>query len=124
MEASLMPATVQIDPENKVIFLTVSGTLADAEMLALQATMSNDPRFQPHFCRLADMRGVDKVELTVDGIRKLAERDIFGSGARRAIVAGQGLIYGFSRMFEMLAKAEETRIFSDINEARKWLGLD
>lgn len=121
-----MPATIEIDTENGIVFMTVTGTLTDAEMLAIQAAARADPRFQPHFRRLADMRGVDKVELTVDGIRKLAGRNISGPGGKRAIVATQALVYGFSRMFEMLTDtgADDTRVFTDIAEARKWLGLD
>jgi hypothetical protein len=121
-----MPAAIQIDTENEIAFMTFSGTLSDAEMLAVQAAARADPRFQPHFRRLADMRGVEKVELTIEGIRMLAGRNISAPGGKRAIVAGQALVFGFSRMFEMLTDTgtDDTRVFTDIDEARKWLGLD
>jgi hypothetical protein len=121
-----MPATVHIDVEHQIGFLTFTGTLTDADMLVVQEKIRADPRFQPHFHRLADMRGVDKVELTVEGVRRLAEKNIAGEGSKRAVVAGQALLYGFSRMYEMLTDngVTDTRVFTDMDEARKWLGLD
>jgi hypothetical protein len=51
----------------------------------------------------------------------------FGSGAKRAFVADRQILYGYARMFEILTEdrtQDECRVFTEIDEARKWLGLD
>ena len=49
------------------------------------------------------------------------------NGGRTAIVTGNDLEYGMSRMLEAFYEVEdmpfETQIFRDLDEARRWLGV-
>jgi hypothetical protein len=125
--AQTMPATYHIDRERQIVFSTGSGILTDADAIAHQERLRADPLFQPHFRQLLDSRGVEQFELTTECIRRLAERNPFGTGAKRAFVADRAIMYGFARMFEMLTDGrtqDEFRVFTDMVEALAWLGLD
>jgi hypothetical protein len=121
-----MSATYRIDPERQIVFSTGTGCLTDADMFAHQDRLRADPLFQPHFRQLLDSREVEKFEITPECIRRMARTNPFGDGAKRAFVADRALMYGYARMFEMLTDAhtqDEFRVFTDIAEALKWLGL-
>jgi hypothetical protein len=122
-----MPATYHIDTYNQVVFSTATGCFTDADIFGHDDRLRADPLFQPHFCQLLDGRGVEVVGITAEGVRRMAEWNPFGGGAKRAFVADRQIMYGYARMFEILSEdrtQNECRVFTDIDEARKWLGLE
>ena len=58
--------------------------------------------------------------------RRLAERDPFAAGSRRAIVATGNLVYGMSRMYMAYSDGQgaEMRVYRSLEAARQWLGLN
>ena len=64
--------------------------------------------------------------MSAKGIRQVA--DIYRASSyapKTAFVADSDVIYGLSRMFEMLRhdSPEEIRVFRNIDEAKRWLGI-
>jgi hypothetical protein len=119
-----MPATYEIDKKRRLVITTGLDQMTLADGLAHQERLMKDPDFDPTFSQLMDFTGVDFSGIKANDIRKLAERNIFSSQSRRAIVAPSNLVYGFGRMFEMLretAGENGIRIFRDLDGAVDWL---
>lgn len=78
--------------------------------------------------QLFDFSDVEKVELTSQGIRLLANRNPFGPGSRRAFIVKPGALamYGMARMFQILTDQhpdELTVQFDHEQSAKAWLGI-
>jgi len=101
------------------------GTLTDEELAENSRTLRDDPRFQPDFSQLADLRGVTLLTATRTGIRYLAQINPFGAGARRAIVVGSEVAFGMARMYDLTRAdaLDEVEVFRDLPDALDWLGL-
>ncbi|HET6228813.1 MAG TPA: hypothetical protein VFE05_01975 [Longimicrobiaceae bacterium] len=121
-----MPAISRIDPDCGAVVTTMSGHVTDDDLLAQQQRLPGEAGFQPGMHHLVDARGVEAVSVTPAGVRALANGNVFSAASRRAIVAPRDAAFGFGRMFELLRGdgVEETRVFRDMDEARRWLELD
>ncbi len=120
-----MPASYEIDKKQRLVMSTVSGVLTVDDIWAHQKRLAKDKDFDPSFSQLMDFNGVTEVVIKTDDVRKFAETSIFSPNSRRALVVERSdLIFGFSRMFEMLRglKGDESiRVFRNRNEAMVWL---
>jgi hypothetical protein len=69
---------------------------------------------------------VSEVQVTSEYIREVARSTSYAEGSRRAFVASSDVQFGLSRMFQILSDESpaEVRVFRDLAEARRWLGLD
>ncbi|MBZ5538494.1 MAG: hypothetical protein LAO31_21325 [Acidobacteriia bacterium] len=87
--------------------------------------LAADARFKPHFSQLADFRDAKDVDVSLAGIIKLAELNPFRSGARRAVVIHDDVIFGMARMYRILREpaAEEFELFRNMDLALDWLGI-
>ncbi|HEY6269947.1 MAG TPA: hypothetical protein VIX11_16730 [Candidatus Acidoferrum sp.] len=119
-----MPATYEIDKKRRLVITTGLDQLTLADALAHQERLLKDPDFDPRFSQIMDLTRVSFSGFGADDIRKVAERNIFSSESRRAIVVSSTLVYGFGRMFEILreiAGEKGIRVFRDIDEAVDWI---
>ena len=68
------------------------------------------------------------MSVTALGVRLVATPSIFAPGSRRAIIASEPipLGYGYVRMFQTLRSqsGEDIKIFSTVEDAHRWLGLE
>ena len=122
-----MPMRYRINVIRGIVFTTADGILTDADLREHQIGLKNDSDFQPGLNQLVDLQGVTSFELTGDGLRTVASTDLWRQDSRRAIVALTDVSYGMSRMFQMLTDHDsgaELKVFKDMAEARKWLGLE
>ena len=123
-----MPAEYLIDRTLGVVFSRAWGALTNADLLEHQRRLGQDPEFEPSLHQLFDFEDVTDVKVTALGIRVLAQRTLFGAGARRAFTVSPGAMamYGLMRMFQILTSEhpDELRVhFDHINGARRWLGI-
>jgi hypothetical protein len=119
-----MPATYEIDKKRRLVITTGLDQLTLADALAHQERLLKDPDFDPRFSQIMDLTHVNFSGFGADDIRKVAERNIFSSESRRAIVVSSTLVYGFGRMFEILreiAGEKGIRVFRDMDEAVDWI---
>ncbi len=121
-----MPVTYRIDKSRRIVFTTAYGRVEEAEVLAHQDKLRRDPDFDPSFAQLFDTHGVTSVQVSTAAIRRLAQRNPFGAGARRAFIMPTDELYGLGRMFQILTEdsGHEVHIFRDEALARSWLGLE
>ena len=122
-----MPIRYRIDVKQGIVITTADGIFTDTDLHEHQTGLKNDPDFQHGLNQLIDLQGITALELTGDGLRTVAGTDLWGKGSRRAIVALTDVSYGLSRMFQMLTNHDsgaELKVFKDMAEARRWLGLE
>jgi hypothetical protein len=119
-----MPTHFEIDPDRRLVVSTGSGRVVIEEMIEHQHRLSADPRFRPDFSQLVDFTGVEKVDIGPQDVAQLAEMAIFSPASRRAIIAPDPLIFGFSRMYGVyreLAGEKGVRVFRTRREAERWI---
>jgi hypothetical protein len=121
-----MSASYRIDKSRGIVFSTFEGALTNVDILGQRERIESDPEYDPAFAHLIDFRGVSEVDLDAAIVRTVAVPTVHVSGAKRAIVATREAVYGMARMFEQLRNVEheDVRVFRDVEEARRWLGLD
>ena len=119
-----MSFTHETDIANRTVFSRATGEVTDDDLMAHRAAIRSDPDFEPDFRHLVDLRGVTKMSITADGLGRLLPGSFCGPGARRALVALRDVDYGMARMHQMAAGPTEKRVFRDMDEALRWLGLE
>lgn len=121
-----MPFHYQIDVQRRILFTTGEGIVTDADLRKLQIGLQNESDFQPGFSELINLQAVTSVEITGDGLRTIYRSDLFSKDSRRAIFAPTDVLYGMSRMYQIIDDDSDTElhVFRDMAEARKWLGLE
>ena len=123
-----MPCHYVIHGPSRLVVSTGSENVTFAELKAHQDRLAVDPDFDPSFNQLLDARTVTDLEVSRDQVRLLAARRIFSEQSRRAFVALNPAVFGIGRMWtayhEMATGLENVRIFYDLADALKWLGLD
>jgi hypothetical protein len=122
-----MPITYEIDEANGWVWMVGSGVITDEEVLTYRQSLLADPRFRSSMKLLSDMRGIERVEVTAGGIRRLVHEESSHASelaARRlAIVTDSPVAYGMARMYQMLAEntGGAIQVFRQIEEATAWL---
>jgi hypothetical protein len=119
-----MPLFSKIEKARKLVISTGSGVLTMADALAYQDKLQQDPEFDPSFSQLLDFTHVTKVELETEDIRRLAQRSLFSTDSRRAILVSSDVAYGLARMFEVLRESlgeKGIQVFRNLDEALDWV---
>lgn len=121
-----MPESYEIDVDRRLITCRVWGTFTSAELREHYRRMFIDPRFDPTFIQLGDLREVTDFAVDSETIAQTAAGASFVPGTRRAMVANPGLGYGLARMFAAYSASagQDIEVFEQVPRAREWLGLD
>ena len=124
-----MPFQFQYLAASNCLHVIGRGRVSLQEFLDYHRTVKiPDPK--PDLLILADYRALDPSGLStsdIEQIRKSALRKIGDkfTSVKEATVVANKLAYGLTRMFDGVFHSEkyELNIFTDIREARQWLGL-
>jgi hypothetical protein len=122
-----MSVSYRIDVRAGVVFTVFEGHVTNEDLLDHQKRMSADPDFRPTMNHVIDARAVTEVAVSAFGLRLLAARSNLAPGSRRAIIEGDSISsYAYLRMFQTLRSHSggDTRIFSKVEDAHRWLGLE
>jgi hypothetical protein len=121
-----MPITHKIDVGRRIVLTRAFGIVTDSELFEYHTNLPSDPDFDPSFNLLSDFTEVTKWDVQSRTVHRIASIRLFGDSSLRAIVASSDVIFGHVRMFLTLRDIDpkNLRVFRDLNEARKWLGLD
>ena len=121
-----VPYKYRIDKARRAVLLTLTGTLTEAELQDGRRAVAANADFEPGFCNLTDATGVTRVEASSDFLRDYGKGALHDLAARRAIVVSSDALFGLSRMYGLSLKAGagSVRIFRNLAEAKRWLGLD
>ena len=120
-----MPATYNVDKEQRWVHVMVWGEVSLADILAVMEKGLMDAEVDPSFAEIADFTEVTKLDLSGDDVRQIARKSVFSLTSRRAFVVPENsAIFGLVRMYEILREFQgETgiRIFSTLDEALNWV---
>lgn len=124
-----MPITYHIDCQHKLVRTHAVGVLTDEDILGHKRKLAEDPQFTAGMRELSDVRGVTDLQITSAGVRAMVNADASQASRlhdyRLAIVAGQEVVFGMARMYELLAEPHvpNVGVFRDYLDAARWLGL-
>jgi hypothetical protein len=123
---------VHIDAGRRRVMTTWGPTVDDPSLLAYQREVWSDAALRG-FDEVIDFRSLRRVEATSAGLEAVAtlaaEMDQGMEGSRFAIVVGDTLAFGLSRMYEALRglntlSRREVMVFEDPDRALAWLDED
>ena len=124
-----MPIRYDIDHQNRLVLTVASGVLTDSELLEHKRKLSRDQEFEAGMAELSDVRGVDQLDVTPEGVRTFVAQDAKDAARFRdyklAIVASEDLVFGMARMYQTLTANNNSNVavLRSIAQARAWLGL-
>ena len=120
-----MPASYLIDPALHAVFMRGWGEVSDPELMGTLRALLADPRFDPTYGRILDLREVTTFAASGASIRHASAVMAEASPARRAIVVGSTVGYGLGRMSQLSADSppEQSLLCRDLESAMTWLGL-
>ncbi len=121
-----MPVSYRIDPEEKIVYITIVGDSSLAEWTEVMLTVLTDPSYQPGFNFLSDRCEESDVPSVgfPQGAASFLKLHQAGMGEFRwAGVSDKPAIYGMQRMFSTFSamKGIRAQAFTDFEEARRWL---
>ena len=121
-----MAVTYRIDPQERVVYLTVTGKSPFGEWEAAMLRVLADPAYVRGFNFLTDRRGqvdVPGPEFPHQVLRFLVEHTPEMGRYRWAAVSQREATFQALRMFSILAEETDIHVeaFKDYDEARRWL---
>lgn len=126
-----MAIKYQIDQQMGVIYIDLAGNVYDDEFSTALNQALHDPEYQIGLSSLIDFRNVERFGVSTNTIRDAVTTvaktmNGFRYPWKTAIVAPMDLVYGLSRMYQILREGsmEEIGVFRDLQDARQWLGID
>jgi len=122
-----MPATYWIDVGRRLVLSRGWGVFTEQDLLGHFTTLGADPNFQSTFSQLADLRRVERAELSKPFIRRHALEHLFSSKAQRAIVVSSAEHYELARIYAAFAQYASQNVhvfYRDIHDAEEWLGIE
>jgi hypothetical protein len=124
-----MPVSIRVDTEEDVVYTTVTGLYTADDVLKAIDELFEHPDFRPGLNGITDLRGAETFPPYTDVIRiaqyLVRNRDRIGR-SRTAVLVSSDVSFGTTRMFQTYSddSSIETHIFHELDEARRWLGLD
>lgn len=70
-----MPITYRIDSERGIVLTAATGVLTDDEVMAHKRALAGDPGYRAGMRELSDVRGVERLDVTPEGVRLMASLD-------------------------------------------------
>jgi hypothetical protein len=118
--------TYKIDQERRIVLTRAWGELTTRQLFDVMSEMLLDPRFDPSYRSLGDLRDVTRITVDAMATAQAAASPVFAEGARRAIVATSDEAFGMARMFASFSEraGQYVRVFRDMGLARAWLDLE
>ena len=121
--------TVAMDEQKRRVVTTWGLRVDDASLMGYQRSVWGDPAVHG-FDEVIDFRGLEQIEVTTEGLEAVAHlaagMDPQAGKSRFAIVVGDKLSYGLSRMYEAFRQMNETAsrdvmVFHRLEDALAWL---
>jgi hypothetical protein len=121
----MVPAVHEIDVARGIVLTKEWGELSDGDLRGLYDNIRDDPKFDPSFSQLCDLRAVTSITTSVETLRSLAQTSLFQPAARRAFVVGREVDFGLARLFQAYSEAQggTVEVFRNMSDAEVWLGL-
>jgi len=113
----------KLSPRKRLVSARFGRQLSFHDVQSYARSLSDDPRFDPGFSEIVDLRDVEDLAINPKETMKLADlADPFRTGAKRAFVARTDLQMRAARMHQLLRNDEvNIRIFQSIKDAEEWI---
>jgi len=140
-EVVAIPVSYRVDESTGFVLSRASEIVTGRDLTTYLSALLTDPTIPRPLRDLNDLRAVERFDVEPDAIRRLVSiaeahpEQI--RGAKLAVVAVNEIVYGMSRMLELLMDSSpvaeklrergaygEMNVFRDIEEARSWLLSD
>jgi len=123
-----MAFSFRIDTKHRLVLFKARGSFSSEDMLTCVEKVVSDPDFKPDFDHLVDLRDVTNFMSSADDVKVRARRDHNSrklNASRIAIVSSSDIVFGMSRMYEILMDDADVtvRAFRNMDEATSWLGV-
>jgi len=114
----------RIDTAVGLVSIRFTGKLTFSDIVNYVSCLRADPRFNPTFAEIVDLRQVESVELSARETMDLADQvDPFSFDSKRAFVAQSQAQIRAAHLHRILRTERKTiHVFLSIEEARKWIG--
>ena len=122
-----MPISYTIDKQRLRVLTHCWGVLTDAELLAHKEALARDPDFCPTLSQLSDVRGIERLDVTTEGVKALVAHDTANGdrvgGQRMALVVSSDEAFGMARMYSQRSPngMGGVGVFRSLTEAELWL---
>ena len=91
-----------IHVDQQIVFSYAQEDFAYADGLDHIQRLEKDPRFQPQYRQIIDLREVTDPRLSTDEVRPLERHNVFSKDSRRALVAPADISFGLARIFDTI----------------------
>ena len=121
-----MPIRYTIDPNKRIVTAKFGGLLTADVLCQYTKLLRQDPNFSANFSEIADITGVEEVQLSGEQMIQLADSmDPFSHAAKRAFIVHNAFQSHEARMYGILRLSQErTRAFQSYDEAERWILSD
>jgi hypothetical protein len=116
-----------IDTTRQLVLTRAWGVLTDADLLEHKAQLANDSGFSASMAELSDVRGVERLAVTTEGVKLMVAHDVASSdrmaGHRLALVVSSDESFGMARMYSQRSDGgpQDVGVFRSMTEAEAWL---
>jgi len=124
-----MPVTITLNKEEGVVYTTVTGRCTADDVIEAFDELFARTDYRAGMNGIADLRAAETFPPYTDVVRiaryVVGHRDQIGE-SKAAVVVSSDVSFGTTRMFQSYSGESmiNTRIFYEMDEARRWLGLD
>lgn len=125
-----MSLKYKIIPDLKIAYVRGTEKVTADEIMTEGARMFAETEWVNGFNILCNYSEITDFNLKTEEINKIVTQDKYNERlfdrSKCAIVAGNNLVFGLSRMWEILSSNNmiETNVFRNIEDSFRWLGLE
>ncbi len=113
-----------LDARLRLVTITFPGKVNAPVIAAYAESLRSNPRFDPDFAEIVDLRNVEQLDLKAEEFIRLADQvDPFSTSAKRAFVVGNAVQHHAARMHKILRLQRNFAIFESLEEARAWISI-
>jgi hypothetical protein len=120
-----MPISYKIDLDRRLVYTRSWGVLTDADILAHKEQLALDPKFCPTMGQLSDVREIERLAVTTEGVKAMVAHDQAHadrrSGHRVAFVVSTDEAFGMARMYSQRSNPDLVSVFRSLTDAVEWL---
>lgn len=125
-----MPIEYGIITDQKLAYIRAWGKVSAEDIMMKGAAMFSEKSWKNGYHIICDYRDIEDLHADMEDVQRIVNQDkdneaIFDR-SRLALVATEDLVYGVSRMWELLSQdnRQEKMIFRNMEDAIEWLGLE
>lgn len=113
----------RVDADHALVYVRFAGKPTAKDIECYADALRKDPRFEPGWSEIVDLRAVEEIQISADEAIRLADRvDPFSLSSRRAFLVGNDFQRHAARMQQILRSPfKSIGIFDTMAEAEAWV---